>query len=94
MQKHVDKSCMGAVVAALIAYSDQTSLSNDQRVSAWPLMLTAANIPLEQRGQPNGHVLMAVFQILKPVPGHPGTIAEPFPTNSAGVQNLGQFWIF
>lgn len=49
------------VIAPLIIYSDQTSLSKDGKVSGHPIYLSLGNIACEQRYQPEGHCLLAVL---------------------------------
>jgi hypothetical protein len=66
-QDHVRSS--GSVISGLMFYSDQTTLSNDRRVSRWPLIMTLANIDCESRGEPDGHVLLAILPVIKFVPG-------------------------
>jgi Plavaka transposase len=56
---------VGASVAALIIYSDQTTLSNDWRVSGWPVILTLANIALKKRRLLKGHSMIALLPILQ-----------------------------
>lgn len=41
-----------ADVIPLILYSDSTTLSQDQTVTAWPIYMTVANIPLSRRKHP------------------------------------------
>lgn len=49
------------VIAPLIIYSDQTSLSKDGKVSGHPIYLSLANIACEQRYLPDGHCLLAIL---------------------------------
>lgn len=73
MQAHVDaKYRRGSIIAALVLYSDASTLSNDMRTHGWPLVFTLANIAMERRNEPGGHALAALFPILHAVPGHPG----------------------
>lgn len=70
MQNHI--ACPGAIIAPLIFYSDQTSLSNNGRVSGYPLVLSLGNIACEQRPQPEGHILLAVLPVISAtdIPSH------------------------
>jgi hypothetical protein len=52
------------VVAPLIFFSDQTSLSNNGRVIGYPLMMSIGNIACEDRSLEGGHVLLATLPIL------------------------------
>ena len=70
----MDKDCPGAVVAALILYTDATTLSNDMRVSGWPLVMSLGNIAREKRKDVDGHGLLAVFPILSAHPGFQGKL--------------------
>jgi hypothetical protein len=72
MQDYIHELCSGALVAALILYSDQTCLSFDRRISGWSFVLTLANIPRAKRREPDGHVLLGIFPVLKAVSGCPG----------------------
>ena len=67
MQDHVNSP--GSVIAGLIFYSDQTTLSNDRRVSGWPLIMSLANIACESQGEDEGHVLLAILPVIKFFPG-------------------------
>jgi hypothetical protein len=62
MQGHI--ACEGAVIAPLIFYSDQTSLSNNGRVSGYPLVLSLGNIACELRAQAEGHILLGVMPVI------------------------------
>ena len=62
LQKHV--GCEGSVVALLMFYSDQTSLSNNMRVSGYPVVMSIANISCEKRQSDDGHALLAIFPII------------------------------
>ncbi|CAM6050719.1 unnamed protein product, partial [Sphagnum compactum] len=64
MQNLINTQCPGAVVAQLIFYSDQTSLSNDGRVTGYPLVMSIANIACENRYLDEGHVLLAILPII------------------------------
>ncbi|GAQ87356.1 hypothetical protein KFL_003470130 [Klebsormidium nitens] len=72
MQDHINKQCADAVIAAMILYSDATTLSNDRRTSGWPLVLSLANISFENRSKKPSHGLMALFPIVHALPGHQG----------------------
>jgi hypothetical protein len=51
----------GGVIAPLIVYSDQTSLSKDGKVSGHPIYLTLANIACEDRYLLEGHYLLIIL---------------------------------
>ena len=53
--------CQGSVVAPIILYSDQTSLSNNMKVTGHPLVMSIANISCENRYLDEGHCLLAIF---------------------------------
>lgn len=55
-----------ADVLPLILYSDATTLSQSGTVSAWPIYMTLANIPLKRRKQPG------CFQLLGLIPPDTG----------------------
>jgi hypothetical protein len=61
MQDFITLQCSGAVIAPLIFYSDQTCLSNNTRISGYPLVMTIGNISLENRRESTGHELLAVL---------------------------------
>lgn len=50
-----------AVNLAIILYSDSTSLSGSGNVSGWPLVMSFANIPLEQRSMEGGYMLLGLL---------------------------------
>jgi len=54
----------GAIIAPLIFYSNQTSLSRDGKVSGHPLVLSIGNISCESRYLDERHALLAIFPIL------------------------------
>jgi hypothetical protein len=56
--------CLGGVIAPLILYTDQTSLSNNGRVSGYPLVLSLGNIVCELRPQEEGHMLLAMMPVI------------------------------
>ena len=56
------------VVAPIILFSDQTHLSQNGKEVAWPLVLTTANVSLDNRWEPHGHVLLATLPDIKKVP--------------------------
>lgn len=62
MEDHVN--CKDSVIAGLILYSDQTSLSNDRRVLGYPIIMSLANIPVEKRASLEGHQLIAILPVL------------------------------
>ncbi len=64
MHNLINTQCPGAVLAPLIFYSDQTSLSNDGRVTGYPLVMSIANIACENRYLDEGHVLLAILPII------------------------------
>lgn len=72
MQKKIrhDTAKENADIISVILYSDSTALSQDLRVSAWPIYMTLANIPLSRRKHPGS------FQLLGLIPPHEGTTAE------------------
>ena len=49
------------MIAPTMYYSDKTSLTGDMKLSGWPVCLTLANIPRGHRGQPHGHVVVALL---------------------------------
>ncbi|GJP59465.1 hypothetical protein CLOP_g12258 [Closterium sp. NIES-67] len=53
----------GAVVAAIILYSDVTHLSENGRKKAWPVMMTIANIRQGGRWATSGHCLLGNLPI-------------------------------
>jgi hypothetical protein len=64
MQNVINTQCPGVVVAPLIFYSDQTSLSNYGRVTRYPLVMSIANIACENQYLDEGHVLLAILPII------------------------------
>jgi len=62
LQKHV--GCEGSVVAPLMFYSDQTSLSNNMRVTGYPLVMSIVNISCEKRQADDGHALLTIFPVI------------------------------
>ncbi|CAM6096622.1 unnamed protein product [Calypogeia fissa] len=64
MDEDVKQVCSGGVVAPIILYSDQTSLSNNKRTQGWPVVMTIGNISCNMRTLPEGHSLMAVLPVL------------------------------
>lgn len=50
-----------AIVLGLILYSDSTELSKTGKRSAWPIMMSLANIPAEFRRVRGGFKLMGLF---------------------------------
>jgi hypothetical protein len=64
MQNLINTQCPGAVVAPLIFYNDQTSLSNDGRMIGYPLVMSIANITCENQYLDEGHVLLAILLII------------------------------
>ena len=52
------------MIAPLIFYSDQTSLSKDGKVNGHPLVLSIGNISCENRYLDEGHALLAILPIL------------------------------
>lgn len=48
-----------AMVVACILYSDATAVTQNGRDSVWPVYLTLANLPLNQRNQPGSFQLLA-----------------------------------
>ncbi|CAM6089392.1 unnamed protein product [Calypogeia fissa] len=57
------QSCPGGVIAPIILYSDQTSLSNNRQTQGYPLMMTIANIQCSLRGLVDGNALLAILPI-------------------------------
>lgn len=90
MRTYYNQVCPGSVIAPLIFYSDQTTLSNNSRVSGYPLVLTLANISCELRGEKSGHILLGVLPVISAgdLPSHKrrldifheclGKILDPF----------------
>jgi hypothetical protein len=64
IQNLINTQCPGVVVAPLIFYSDQTSLSNDGRMTGYPLVMSIANIACENRHLDEGHVLLAILLVI------------------------------
>lgn len=62
MQEHVQ--CDGVVIAPLILYSDQRSLSRNGQVSGYPVFLSIRNIACENRCLDEGHVSLAVLPVV------------------------------
>jgi hypothetical protein len=60
----VNSKCNGAVVAPLILYSDQTSLSKNTKVTGHPFVMSIANITCENKYLDEGHALLAVLPVL------------------------------
>jgi len=60
MQDFINLQCIGVVISPLIFYSDQTCLSNNTRISGYPLVMTIGNISLENKREFNGHELLVV----------------------------------
>jgi hypothetical protein len=72
MRNYYNRICQGSVVAPLILYSDQTTLSNNSRVSGYPLVLTLANVSCELRGEKSSHILLGVLPVIsaRDLPSH------------------------
>ncbi len=64
MQNLINTQCPRAVIAPLIFYNNQTSLSNDGRVTGYPLAMSIANITCENQYLDEGHVLLAILPII------------------------------
>jgi hypothetical protein len=64
MDEDVEQVCSGGVVAPIILYLDQTSLSNNKRTQGWPVVMTIGNISCNMRTLPEGHSVMAVLPVL------------------------------
>jgi hypothetical protein len=60
----VNSKCDGVVVAPLILYSDQTSLSKNTKVTGHLFVMSIANITCENRYLDEGHALLAVLPVL------------------------------
>jgi hypothetical protein len=56
--------CLGVIVVPLILYNDQTFLSNDRRVTWYPLGMSIANIACENQYLDEGHVLLAILSVI------------------------------
>ncbi len=67
MQNFINTQCLGVVVVPLIFYSNQTSLSNDEKVTRYPLMMSIANIACENWYFDEGHVLLAILLVIFPI---------------------------
>jgi hypothetical protein len=63
MQNLINTQRLGVVVP-LIFYNNQTSLSNDERVIRYPLMMSIANTACENRYLDKGHVLLAILLLI------------------------------
>lgn len=61
MQDFINLQYNGVVISPLIFYSDQTCLSNNTRISGYPLVMTIGNISLENRREATGHELLAIL---------------------------------
>jgi hypothetical protein len=64
MQNLIDTQCPRVVVVPLIFYNNQTSLSNDEKVTRYPLMMSIANIACENWYLDEGHVLLAILLVI------------------------------
>ena len=60
------KACevQDSIIASLIFYNDQTSLSNDRRVFGYPIYMSLTNIPYEKLTSSTRHQFIAIFPIL------------------------------
>jgi len=67
MQNLINTQCQGVVVAPLIFYNDQTSLSNDGKMTRYPLVMCIANIACENWYLNEGHVLLAILPIISSI---------------------------
>jgi hypothetical protein len=67
MQNLINTQCPGAVVTPLIFYNDQTSLSNDGRVTGYPLVMSITNITCENQYLDEGHVLLAILPVISSI---------------------------
>lgn len=70
MQVHV--SYRGSVIASLILYSDQTSLSNNGRVIGYPLIISVGNFAYKLHSRPEEHILLTVLPMISivDIPSH------------------------
>jgi hypothetical protein len=64
MQNLINTQCPGVVVAPLTFYNDQTSLSNDGRMTGYPLVTSIINISCENWYLDEGHVLLTILPII------------------------------
>jgi len=64
MQNLINMQCLGVVIAPLIFYCKQTSLSHDGRVTKYPLVMFIANIACESWYLDEGRVLLAILPII------------------------------
>lgn len=62
-QKRIRKDIgkQNADVLPLILYSDSTNVSQDGKISMWPIYMTLANIPLSRRKQPGSFQLIGLI---------------------------------
>lgn len=76
MQQHIN--CEGAVIAPLIFYSDQTTLSNNLRVVGYPIYMSIGNIACEDRNLDEGHMFLAILPTASKNKGTPLRRLEMF----------------
>jgi len=59
----VNTICEGAVIAPVILYSDQTTLSNNRRILGHPIVMSIGNISCHVRELDEGHTLIGLLPI-------------------------------
>lgn len=68
-QSKLQRDCRNdkALVLALMLYSDATQLSSNGKRSAWPIMMSLANLPPDVRGARGGFKLIGIIPDVKNV---------------------------
>jgi hypothetical protein len=62
MQKYID--CFGGIIAPSIFYSDVTSLSNNGKVTGYPLVLSLGNVTCELQSEEEDHMLLVMLPMI------------------------------
>jgi hypothetical protein len=65
MEEHAKTKFTDSVIAAVMLYSDQTTLSHDHRDKGWPVYMSLGNIDLRNRRKTHGHKMIALLPILE-----------------------------
>jgi hypothetical protein len=70
MQDYIN--CLKGVITPLILYSNVTFLSNNGKVTRYPLVLSLGNIACELWSQEKGHMLLVVLPMISTanIPSH------------------------